>query len=406
MLDPLSAPTPEGHVGYVLKQYPRLSETFIVNEILGLERRGVDTTIFSLRHATEGRFQPAVAQVRGRVHYSSSFDRSTYLKTFAALPSLRTDRLRDVLAFCEQLPPERRARTLINAVEVADRAGALGVNHLHAHFMTVAAHTAHIVHLLTGLPYTVTAHAKDIYRHTVDWPLVAAIAGAATAVITVCDANLHLLGRRLDDPGTRLVRIYNGLGPQDPPPSDAREAGLILGVGRLVEKKGFDLLIESLLDLPMPVRCVLIGDGDQREPLEKLAADRGLTDRVTFTGSLPHDQVAAWMRRAQILVAPCRVGSDGNQDALPTVLIEALAAGLPVVTTAVGGIPEIVADGIEGVVLDQAVDSGALAAAITRLLTDGDTWKAMAAAGPRKQRSRFDRERTIDELMDVLRVAA
>ncbi len=224
------------HVGYILKQYPRLSETFILNEILGLERRGVQTTIFSLRHATEGRFHPSVAQVRGGVHYASELTRTTFLDTITALPGLATERLPEVLTFCDRLAPERRARTLINAIEVAARAIDDGVDHLHAHFLTVAAHTAHIVHILTGLPYTVTAHAKDIYRHTVDWTLAATIAAAAEAVVTVCDANLHYLSHRLDGTDVRLLRIYNGLDPQDPPPSDARTPGLVLG-GRAVGRE-------------------------------------------------------------------------------------------------------------------------------------------------------------------------
>ena len=389
-------------VGYILKQYPRLSETFILNEILGLEEKGVDTTIFSLRHAIEGRFHPAVARVRGSVHYSSDLDRSTYLATIASLPRLATDRLTDVLAFCDRLAPERRARTLISAIEVADRAVGAGVDHLHAHFLTVAAHTAHITHLLTGLPYTVTAHAKDIYRHTVDWTLAATMAETATAVVTVCDANLRYLAHRLDGTGANLVRVYNGLGPQDPPPAEARIPGLVLGVGRLVEKKGFDRLIDAMAELPAETRCLLIGDGEERVALERLASERSVADRVIFTGSLPQDQVAAWMRRAGVLVAPCRVGADGNSDALPTVLIEALAAGLPVVSTPVAGIPEIVTDGVEGLIVDPDNDPNALAAAISRLLTDTGTWTKMAAAGPVKQQRLFNRDRTIDELLAVM----
>lgn len=310
-------------VGYVLKQYPRLSETFILNEVLGLEESGIDVSIFSLRHATDGRFHPAIASVQGFVRYVANPDKAAFLDELRALPGLRSERLPDVLDFIDRLPPDRRARLVLQAIEIAKTAQLDGIDHLHAHFLTVAAHTTHLVHLLTGLPYSVTAHAKDIYRHTVDWDLATLIASHATALVTVCDANLQFLTRRLDGSSGCIVRIYNGLGPQDPPPPTAtRNAGLVLGVGRLVEKKGFDLLLDAIASLAPEypdIHCVLVGDGDQRTALETQAARLGIDHRVTFTGALPQDEVAAWLRRAQLLAAPCRIGTDGNQDALPTV---------------------------------------------------------------------------------------
>lgn len=392
------------HVGYILKQYPRLSETFILNEILGLQEADVDVSIFSLRHATEGRFHPAIAQVKGAVHYVANPDKAAFLDAFRALPDLRSERLPDVFDFIDYLPAERRARLVLQAIEIAGAARLAGIHHLHAHFLTVAAHTAHLVHLLTGLPYSVTAHAKDIYRHTVNWDLAALIATDAAAIVTVCDANLDFLSSRLNGSGARLVRIYNGLGPQDPPaPAAARTAGLVLGVGRLVEKKGFDLLLDATASLANDrpdLHCVLIGDGDQRAALQAQTTSLGIDDRVTFTGPLPQNEVAAWLRRAQLVAAPCRVGSDGNQDALPTVLLEALGAGVPAVTTSVAGIPEIVTDGVEGIIVE-CDDSMALAAAIEALLEDPKRRSAMAQAGPPKLARCFDRANTIRNLIDT-----
>jgi glycosyltransferase involved in cell wall biosynthesis len=392
------------HVGYLLKQYPRLSETFILNEIVGLEERGIEVSVFSLRHATEGRFHPDVARVRANVHYPADLDKRAFLDALRTLPDLDAARLPDALAFLDRLPDDRRPRLLLQAIDVAGRARASGVEHLHAHFLTVAAQTAHLVHLLTGIPYSVTAHAKDVYRHTVDWDVAGRVAGSAAAVVTVCDANLRYLAHRLDGTDARLVRIYNGLGPQDPPTPDVTRApGSILGVGRLVEKKGFDVLIEAVAILAPDrpeLHCVLVGDGDQRQALAALAGRLGVADRVTFAGPLPQDRVQAWMRRAQVLAAPCRVGTDGNQDALPTVLIEALGAGLPIVSTPVAGIPEIVADGVEGLLVEPD-DPTALAAAIGRLQDRPELRAALGAAGPPKRERRFDRERTIGELIDA-----
>ncbi len=397
------------HVGYLLKQYPRLSETFILNEILGLEDQGVEVSIYSLRHATEGRFHPAIGRVQGSVHYTSGPDKASFLQAIRALPDLRVERLPDALAFLDRLPPERRSRILFDAIEVAGRTQEAGVTHLHAHFLTVAAHTAHLVNLLAGLPYTVTAHAKDIYRHSVDWEVTARVAAGAKAVVTVCDANLRFLAHRLDGTDVRLVRIYNGLGPQDPPPpSEARTPGLVLGVGRLVEKKGFDLLIEAvaLLAPNQPaLRLVLIGDGDERASLEVKAAAFGIEDRVTFTGALPQERVAEWLRRAELMAAPCRVGTDGNQDALPTVLLEAMGAGLSVVSTPVAGIPEIVTDGVEGLLVPPE-DTDGLAEAIGRLMSEPETRLAMSQAGPLKLARCFDRSTTIAELIETFATAS
>ncbi len=393
------------HVGYLLKQYPRFSETFILNEILGLEGEGVAVSVFSLRHATEGRFHPALASVRGQVHYVASAERADFLDAIRALPSLRTERLADVLAFVDRFPEERRARLLLQALAVADRVQRSGVNHLHAHFLTVAAYTAHIVSLLTGLPYTVTAHAKDIYRHTIDWDVAAKVAGEAAAVVTVCDANLAYLKTRLNGSGTTLTRIYNGLGTQDPPtPLAERTPGLVLGIGRLVEKKGFDLLIDAVAILAtrrQDVSCAIVGDGDEHRALAARALRLGIAERVTFAGMQSQDAVSRLLRRAHVLAAPCRVGSDGNQDALPTVLLEALGAGLPSVSTPVAGIPEIVEDGRQGLLVEPN-NAEALAAGIEAILDDPRRWAAMSAAGPLKLAQSFDRSRTIVQLISAM----
>lgn len=404
--DPSTLPSPTSgirRVGYVLKQYPRLSETFVLNEILGVERAGIDVSVFSLRHATEGRFHPGVAEVRGTVHYPTGPDRDSALDTLHALHTLGSHRLPEVFEFLDLLPAERRGRLVAQAVQIAGRVVDDEIDHLHAHFLTVAAHTTHLVHLLTGVPYTVTAHAKDIYRHSVDWGIAARIAESAVAVVTVCDANLTYLSHRLDGAEVDLVRVYNGLGPQEPPtPLDERVPGLVLGVGRLVEKKGFDLLIRAIASLDReeaPIRAVIVGDGEARDALVALTRNLGLEDRVTFVGAQGQREVATWMRRAHVLAAPCRVGTDGNQDALPTVLLEALGAGLPAISTPVAGIPEIVGHDQEGLLVP-CDDVAALTAAIRRIVGDEAGWRRLSAAGPTKLARHFDRDRTIHQLIE------
>lgn len=403
-IDPLTNTTPF-HVGYVLKQYPRLSETFILNEILGLEAADTKVSVFSLRPPTEGRFHPALASVQAEVHYVPSADKSTFLAALRTLPGLRVERLAEVLSFVDGLPSDRRARLVLDAIAVARQAQASGIDHLHAHFLTVAAHTAHMVHLLTGIPYTVTAHAKDIYRHGVNWDIAARVGAAAHAVVTVCDANLGFLEARLDGSGTNIVRVYNGLGEQDSPASPSeRTPELLLGVGRMVDKKGFDVLLDAFAAIAPyrpGARCVLVGDGDCRAALEKQAEALGIADRVTFTGAQTQQVVASWLRRAHVMVAPCRVGTDGNQDALPTVLIEALGAGLPAISTPVAGITEIIDHGIEGLIVPSD-DVAATVGAINSLFDADALCREMSAAGPRKLAARFDRRQTIQELISIM----
>jgi len=405
MMSAPEATTNGFHVAYILKQYPRLSETFILNEILGLEAADVTVSVSSLRPPTEGRFHPELALVKADVQYTPALERASFLDALRSLPRLRIDRLVDVLDFVDLLPSDRRSRLVFDAIAVAQQVTTAGVDHLHAHFLTVAAHTAHLVHLLTGITYSVTAHAKDIYRHGVNWEIGARVGSSATAVVTVCDANLAFLRARLDGSGTQLVRVYNGLGPQAAPtPLESRTPGLVLGIGRMVEKKGFDVLLDAFASVTTSLsdaHCVLIGDGDDRSALEAQAHDLGITGRVTFTGSQPQQIVGDWLRRACVLVAPCRIGDDGNQDALPTVLLEALGAGLPVVSTSVAGITEIVDDGCEGIIVPSN-DSEATATAVETLLTSPDRWRAMSDAGPRKLAARFDRRQTIPELLGAM----
>ena len=323
-------------VGYVLKKFPRLAETFILSELLGLEEAGRELTIFSLRPPDAEPTQPELGALRANVQYLTWPARCSTLESLRLLAELDPGRtapaLPTICSFLDRIPSRRRAATLIQALELARCVERQRISHLHAHFMTVAAHTAYLVHLLIGVPFSVTAHAKDIYRSTVDRDVFREIATAASTVVTVCDANRRFIKDRLlaDGPGT-VVRIYNGVrASTDRAQQTAREPNLLLAVGRLVEKKGFDVLIaacELLREQGADFRCVVLGDGDQREQLVRSAEALNLEDRVEFPGMVSSDAIRDWMARARVLAAPCVVGADGNQDALPTVLVEALNAG-------------------------------------------------------------------------------
>ncbi|MBW3649601.1 MAG: glycosyltransferase family 4 protein [Actinobacteria bacterium] len=397
-------------MGYVLKKYPRLSETFILDEILGVEAAAVEVAVFSLRPPDDGHFHAQLALVRARAHYLPPFGGASTMEALQLIPALPdgSERLGRVLAFAGSLRPERRAGLLVQGLHLAKLVGEHRLDHLHAHFMTIASHTAYVAHLLTDVPFTVTAHAKDIYRSEVDVRVFREVAAAANAVVTVCEANRRYICETLlgaEAARSRVVRVYNGVPIGALTAGSAgREPGLVVAAGRLVEKKGFHILFQAcrlLLDSGTPFRCVLIGDGDQREELAALRSRLGLEAHVEMAGAMPREEVLGWMRRARLLVAPCVTARDGNRDALPTVLLEALALGLPVVASTVGGIPEIVDDGSEGLLVEEG-DPEALAAAVARILTDEGLCQRLAAAGRDKALARFDRAQTIPHLVGLL----
>lgn len=395
-------------VGYVLKKYPRLSETFILDELLALEASGVEVSVFSLRLPDDGRFHRDLSKLNATVSYLPSSSSSRLLDAFDLVRTLPDPgaALDAALEFIDLLPESARASVLLQGLALARSALDRRIDHLHAHFMTVAAHTAHVAHLVTGLPFSVTAHAKDIYRETVDREVFDAVASSARAIVTVCDSNREYIRSHLSpEAADRVIRIYNGLFPDEYARSSMtrRTPRMILGVGRLVGKKGFRDLLQAcalLASRQVDFSCMIVGDGEERGELLAETTRLGLEGRVEFPGSLPRHRVLELMSRARVLAAPCLVASDGNRDALPTVLLEALGVGLPVVTTRVTGIPEIIEDRSEGLLVESG-DVEALARALEQVLHDDLLWESCSVRGPEKLRERFDRHRTAAELIDV-----
>lgn len=377
-------------IGYVLKRYPRFSETFVVNEILAHEAAGRDLQIFALRPVEETHFQNIVSRVRAPV---------------TRIP----DRLRGIdegwpqLAAAQALPgawqrltefPEATGRDILQAVRLAVECRARGVTHLHAHFGTVASSVTRIAARLADIPWSMTLHAKDIFMDYPENRNLGLKIAEAPAVVTVSDYNRDFLQARFGHP---VRRIHNGLDLEGFAWSAPdRQATEILAVGRLIEKKGFHILIEALRLLAadgLRPRARIVGAGPMRDELAAQIADAGLDD-VTLAGPLPQDAVIAAMRGAAVLACPCIVGEDGNRDGMPTVLLEAMALGCPVVATPVTGIPELV-DGTTGLLAAEG-DPIALARQIAGLLDD---------PAARTRQSRAARAR-IEADYDVTRSAA
>lgn len=368
-MSPSSSPSAgSGRVGYVLKMYPRFSETFIVNELLAVEAAGTDVEIVSLRPPADGRFHESLAEVRAPVTYLRSCGVRA-ADVWSALSAAQAE-----LACVPACLDELLAVPVLDAVQALELARIVrerGLTHLHAHFGSVATTVARLASLLTGVPYSFTAHAKDIFHESVDPADLQRKLVGASAVITVSDYNLEFLRTTYGDAAAGVHRLYNGLdlarfgyaAPTDRP-------AVVAAVGRLVEKKGFTDLLEAvalLVAQGRQLRVDLVGTGPLAEALRSQVRASGLEDVVTLHGALPQGRVRRIVQDAAVLAAPCVVGADGNRDGLPTVLLEAMALGTPCVATPVTGIPEVVHDELTGLLVDPA-DPARLAVALGRLL--------------------------------------
>jgi len=356
----LSETTTEGRVGYVLKMYPRFSETFIVTEILAREAAGENLTIFSLRPPVDPRFHPELARVGAPVTYIDRPAKPTTLWLALRDAAGSTPVLADGIARC--LPDLLAADVddSVQAVLLARAALDAGVTHLHAHFASMATTIARLASLLSGIPYSFTAHAKDLFHVSVDPRDLAVKLRDAHHTVTVTDFNLVYLARMHPAGVDRLHLVRNGLELRRFVARPARrrttasEPLRIVAVGRLVEKKGFALLVEAaarLREQGIAATVTIVGDGELRTELAAQITRLDLAAHVHLAGSLPQNEVSAVVAEADVFVAPCVVGADGNADGLPTVILEAMALGVPCIASDVTGIPEVVRDGETGLLV-------------------------------------------------------
>lgn len=380
----------EPRIAYVVKMYPRFSETFIVSEILAHEAAGVSLGIFSLRAPVDTHFQDLLARVRSPVRYVFP-DRVRVTEFWTALSAAGSTLPRfwqSLGAFTDEDP-----RDVHQAVLLAGELTGGGFTHVHAHFASVATTVARMAARFAGIPFSFTAHAKDIFHESVDPADFRRKLGDAAAVVTVSDHNLRYLRDTYGQAANHARRIYNGLHLDDFLFSPPREReNLVIAVGRLVEKKGFDDLIRAmalLRDNGSTTRCEIVGAGEMEHELRTLIANYRLENRVALVGPLPQTEVMKRVASAAVLAAPCVNGTDGNRDGLPTVLLEAMALGTPCISTRVAGIPEAILDGKTGLLVQER-DVAGIAAAILRLVGDADLRCVLAESARRLIEDKFD----------------
>lgn len=389
----LSRPQPR-RIGYVVKCYPRFSETFIVREVLAREAAGNDITIASLRTTTDQRFHALLARVQAPVTWMPVETRGAtrMWDALTRLRKLRAEAGRGPIdsAALEALFTEESA-VAAQAVHLAAWALENDREHLHAHFASISGRTTRVAAALAGLPWTLTAHAKDIFHQDNDPARLRAVLTDADAVVAVSDMTADWI--RTLAPAARVERIYNGMDLDELAFTAPTERPLrVVGVGRLVAKKGWPDFLTAIAQLRaagLPVTADIAGTGPLADDLHRLTAELEIADAVTWHGPMPQHQVIELIRSAAAFAAPCVVAEDGDRDGLPTVLLESMALGTPVVGTPVAGIPEAVEHDATGLLIDEH-DPAALTAALRRLLTDADLRVRLATAGRAHIERRFD----------------
>lgn len=391
-------------VGYVLKRYPRYSETFIVNEILAHERAGLNVEIFSLYPPNDDHFQDVISQVRAPVTYLTAYGLKA-ADFWSAMTQL--SKLVPTIWSALDIAGTEDVRDVYQALLLAQFVKQRRIVHLHAHFGNVAATVARLAARFAGIEYTFTAHAKDIFHESVRHEELEQKLRDASSVVTVSDFNLRYLCETFGPAADRVVRIFNGLDIGKLPYSEPYERSpTIVGVGRLVEKKGFSDLIDAcsiLAGKGVDFRCEIIGTGELESELEAQIDRLNLRDRVELPGPKPQSEVCKHVGQAALFAAPCVVGSDGNRDGMPTVLLEAMALGTPCISTDVTGIPEVLTDGVTGLMVPQH-DPAHLAASIERLLSDAELRVRLARNARELIEAEFSSDRNAARLRDLFGV--
>lgn len=404
-------------IAVAMKGYPRLSETFIAQELLGLQQRGLSFEIWSLRHPTDAAKHLMHHQITAPVRYLPEYlhDEPARVVRGMLAALLRPGLLRLLPVFLRDLARDRTrnrwrrfGQACVMAHELPD-----DIAHLHVHYLHTPASVIRYAALLGGLTWSFSAHAKDIWT-TEDWEKREKIASAAWGVTCTRDGHREL--ERLSDRPDKVGLLYHGLDlarfPAPGPRSardgtDPADPARFVTIGRAVAKKGFDDLLEALARLPAALhwRLTHIGGGEKLKALQAQARTLGLDDRIVWAGPKAQDEVIAALRTADVFVLPSKEAGDGDRDGLPNVVMEAASQGLPIVATDFAGIPEFVRDGAEGLLVPPG-DVAALAAALGELAGAPGKRAALGEAAYARLTDAFSAQAGLDRIAGMLKRSA
>ncbi len=408
----IAALSPEAPIAYVVSRFPKVTETFILREIVELEQAGCRIELFSLRREPQSVAHPEADQLRADPRFGWPTTASLLVDQ---LYWARKAHRRYVRAWRRALLGNLRSpRSLLRALAVVPVAASfartmleLGVQHVHAHWATHPALAALVIRELTGLPYSVTLHAHDLY---VDRTMLGEKLADARAVVTISEYNLDLLrslyGAAVADK-TAVIRSgvdVNVFARHTGRPRSADDRFRVLCVASLQDYKGHTYLLEAcaqLVSQGVPLACTLVGEGPERPALDQMVSRLGLEGCVFLAGARSSAEVRELLAQADVMALPSVVLSSGLQEGLPVALIEAMAMEVPVVATRVSGVPELVEDGSTGLLVPER-DADSLAEAIASLFESPELRRQLARAGRAKVLADHDLQVNVKRLRDLL----
>lgn len=390
----------------IVSRFPKFTETFILQELRGLETRGLDFELYSIIHESPEQLQPDAAALDARARYTSLRDRTTWAAQWWWLRHhpLRYLRTLVVALWISRRPLEALVRApvvVMLAAAMARRMVAEGIERVHAHWATYPTLAAWTIRRLTGIPYSFTAHAHDIF---IDFGGLPEKVTDADLVLTCTDFGRSRLLRAAPAAADRVVVVHHGVSLDRfalTPGRDRSDGGFrILCVASLEAYKGHRHLIEAvglLVDRGIDARLVLIGEGEERPELEAQIAERGLGDRVELRGRRPAAEVREALVECDVFALASVQLPSGFMDGIPNVLVEALAVGRPVVASELPGIAELIEDGVTGL-LARSGDPASLAEALERIHHDEGLVERIVAGGRARVEAEHDASVCLDEV--------
>jgi colanic acid/amylovoran biosynthesis glycosyltransferase len=399
--------SPTYHFAYVFERFPTFTQTFCVREVLEIERQGIRPLLFSIRDTCSENLENHFPKdLIARVHFlPESAELKAQVESWKKENKLPQEALL-TLRHWGDAPDKTR---VYEAIYVGMKMAELGVKHAHSHFAGVGARACWWARQFYGISYSFTGHANDIFEVTNFEVSLEKLMNDAAVVVTVSDYTARFLNGKFPKCAWKVKRVYNGL---DLAPfeaierkTEAPERFQIMSVGRLIEKKGFDDLIKSCALLKKKgapeFHCVIAGDGPMEDELEALIDETDTRDVMTLAGAKSQSEIKEMLGATDIFALPCVTEKLGGKDNLPTVIMEAMAVGIPNVSTRLAGVPEMVAEGETGLLTDERQPED-FADALLKMLNDADMRERFGKAGQVRARELFAKEKTAGALAKCL----
>ena len=387
---------------YLFERFPSFGQTFCYREAAELARQGVAPPIFSIRNPKDESPQDWDVRIVQRVHYLPVEEQLLREIHRASKTGKLTT---EIIGALDAWGRRTDFLRLYQAVYVGLRLQEMGIRHVHAHFAGMAARTAFWIHKFFPITFSFTAHANDIFAPR-DFEIgLDKLVDAARIIVTVTDYAARFLRERFPNRADRIYRVYNGLNLSEFGRTDfSFTPPLIVAVGRLIAKKGFADLIRAcglLAEGGKPFQCEIVGEGPLENELRAQIEQLDLQNRVALSGAKPQREVRRRLAAASVFVLPSVVDSAGGIDNLPTVIMEAMATALPVISTDIGGIPEMVVENETGFLVRPG-DTGALARAVEKMIDDRQLAQRLGRGGYERAQHLFSIETNVRDLSALI----